>query len=85
MICEKLIVYLMEFPAKNSISCLLSDLYGLHLWLNIKGDPRITRNLHIFLHFWVEVSRTVSIPEEGNVTKLDGLTVLEGKNSSYQI
>lgn len=69
----------MELAAKDSISGLLTNLQSLHLWLNVKGNPTITRNFNIFLHVLIEVPRSISIPEKGNMTKFNCLTVQKKK------
>lgn len=65
--------YLMEFTAKDGVPCLLSNFQGLHLWLDVEGNPNITLNFNIFFHIRVEISRAVSIPEKGNMTKFNSL------------
>lgn len=67
--------YLIELAAEDSIPCLLSNFQGLHLWFDIERYSAVTWNLNIFFHGWVKVARSISIPEEGDMTKFDGLTV----------
>jgi hypothetical protein len=67
--------YLVKFSAKYSISRFFSNLQCLHLWLDVECNSTITWNFHVFLQFWIETSRAVSIPEESDMTKFDSLTV----------
>jgi hypothetical protein len=68
--------YLIEFSAQDRIPCLLRNFQGLHFRLNIEGDADVARNFFIFFQTWVEVTRSVSIPEKSDMSKLDRLTAI---------
>lgn len=79
---EKLIIYLVKFAAKDSISRFLSNFLCFHLRLHIESDSTITWNFHVLLHVLVKVPRAISIPEESDMTKLNSFTVgREGKSA----
>lgn len=73
------ICYLVKLATKNSISRLFSYLQCLHLWLDIECDSTITWNFHILFQFFIKISRSISIPEEGDMAKLDSFTIEQKK------
>jgi hypothetical protein len=76
--------YLIKFSAQDGIPCLLCNFQGLHFRLNIEGDADVARNFFIFLQTWVEVTRSISIPEKGDMTKLDCLTAIFLQKKRYE-
>lgn len=52
----------------------MCNFQGLHLGLNIEGDADVAGNFFIFFQVLVEVTRSISVPEKGDMTKFDCLT-----------
>lgn len=70
----KFINYLIKISAQDGIPCLVCNFQGLHLGLNIEGDADVAGDFFIFFQVLVEVTRSISVPEKGDMAKLDCLT-----------